>query len=166
MTQQDSNGSDPANMPQLIADSVPQLLAQVQQLSKMLQNPALPANVRQQTEMQHQALQMQLAYAQNIAAALDASQAQGPSAGMNGMAMPGMADGFGMGGMNAGGGYMPGGGWTNQFGAQAAPPSDPDSAYQRLPMNNRRRNLKRDRPSDFVEVAGTDGDNKQPRYWE
>jgi hypothetical protein len=29
-----------------------------------------------------------------------------------------------------------------------------DSAYQRQPVNNRRRNIKRERPSDFLEVAG------------
>jgi protein MPE1 len=153
-----------ANMPQIIADSVPQLQAQVQQLSQMLQNPALPASVRQQTEMQHQAHQMQLAHAQAIAAALAASHTQGTAATMN-MPMPGMGDGFVMGGMNGGGGFMGGAGWANQFGVQGQV-NDQDSAYQRLPVNNRRRNLKRERPSDFVEVGGVDGDVKQPRYWE
>jgi protein MPE1 len=151
-------------MPQIIADSVPQLQAQVQQLSKMLQNPALPANVRQQTEMQHQALQMQLQHAQAIAMALAASQSQASVPTSNTIPMPGIGDGYGMGSMNAGG-YMGGAGWNNQYGAQGQV-NDEDSAYQRLPVNNRRRNLKRERPSDFVEVAGTDGDAKQPRYWE
>ncbi|KAF7370553.1 DWNN-domain-containing protein [Mycena sanguinolenta] len=41
-----------------------------------------------------------------------------------------------------------------------------DSAYQRLPVNNRRRVLKRDRPEDFFEVNGAGNESKQARYWE
>ena len=55
-------------------------------------------------------------------------------------------------------------GWTNPFPNQ--PPAGQDSAYQRLPVNHRRRNLKRERPSDFLEVGGSDGQAKVPRYWE
>jgi protein MPE1 len=157
---------DPASMPQIIADSVPQLQAQVQQLALMLQNPALPKTVRAQTEVQHQQLQMQLQQAQAIAHALAASHAQPPMAsasGMPGMGAGGM-DGFaGMGHLGAG--FGPNGGWNPQFGAAGSVAGE-ESAYQRLPVNNRRRNLKRERPSDFVEIAGADGNAKQARYWE
>jgi len=50
-------------------------------------------------------------------------------------------------------------GWINPH---ALPPAGgDDSAYQRLPVNNRRKNLKRDRPEDFLEM----NDNKR-QYWE
>jgi protein MPE1 len=53
---------------------------------------------------------------------------------------------------------------------QQQPPGNADSAYQRQPVNNpsRRRNIKRERPSDFLEVAGLDAerDSKVARYWE
>jgi protein MPE1 len=51
---------------------------------------------------------------------------------------------------------------------QQQPPGNADSAYQRQPVNNRRRNIKRERPSDFLEVAGPDAerDGKVARYWE
>jgi protein MPE1 len=52
--------------------------------------------------------------------------------------------------------------WTNSFANQQ--PAGHDSAYQRLPLNNRRRNLKRERPSDFLDVSGES--DKMPRYWE
>jgi protein MPE1 len=155
------NGGDASkapNMPQIIADSVPQLQEQVQQLARMLQNSSLPADVRQRTETQHQQLQLQLQGAQAVAMALAASQTQ-VTAPTN--VMPGMGD-FAL--MN-GAGYMNGGGWSNQFVPQGAV-NEQDSAYQRLPVNNRRRNLKRERPSDFVEIGGVDGEVKQPRYWE
>jgi len=53
-------------------------------------------------------------------------------------------------------------GWTNNGFAQQA---GQDSAYQRLPVNNRRRVLKRDRPEDFFDVSGQN-EGKQARYWE
>jgi len=58
------------------------------------------------------------------------------------------------------------GNWTNSHSPQqqqqqqltqniyAPQVSEQDSAYQRLPVNNRRRPVKRERPSDFVEVSG------------
>ncbi|TFY78644.1 hypothetical protein EWM64_g5368, partial [Hericium alpestre] len=52
---------DDIAMSQMIADSIPQLQASVQQLVTMLQNPNLPRAVRHQTEAQHHQLQMQLA---------------------------------------------------------------------------------------------------------
>ncbi|GLB41936.1 putative DWNN [Lyophyllum shimeji] len=139
------------DMSQMVVDSIPQLQAQISQISLMLQNPSLPAQVRQATEMQHQQLQIQLQQAQTIATALAAAstfqqqQQQVQSAAM-GYGMPGYQQN-----------------WTNQFPNQQ--PAGQDSAYQRLPLNNRRRNLKRERPSDFLEIGG-ESDNKMPRYWE
>ena len=145
----------------MIADSIPQLQAQIAQISVMLQNASLPAQVRQQTEIQHQQLHIQLQQAQVVAAALAAAgafqqqqQQQEQQQQMQDVAAASMVFGnFSQGG----------GAWTNPYSTQQ-PPSQ-DSAYQRLPLNNRRRNLKRDRPSDFVEV-GNEGDSKVPRYWE
>lgn len=57
-----------------------------------------------------------------------------------------------MGGMNVGGVF-------NQQ------PAGPDSAYQRLPVNGRR-SVKRERPSDFLEIGGGDAPTKMPRFWE
>ena len=54
--------------------------------------------------------------------------------------------------------------WNSAFSNQQ--PASSDSAYQRLPVNNRRRALKRERPSDFVEVGGDGSANKVARYWE
>ncbi|KAK6992168.1 DWNN domain-containing protein [Favolaschia claudopus] len=53
--------------------------------------------------------------------------------------------------------------WTNTGYPQQQ--AGQDSAYQRLPVNNRRRVLKRDRPQDFLEVGG-ENESKVPRYWE
>lgn len=133
------------DMSQMIVDSIPQLQAQISQISLMLQNPSLPNHVRQGAEMQHQQLQLQLQQAQTISAALAAVQQQVQSGGL------GMQQGF----------QQPS--WANQFPNQQ--PTSQDSAYQRLPVNNRRRNLKRERPSDFLEVGG-ERDGKTLRYWE
>ncbi|TFK39808.1 DWNN domain-containing protein [Crucibulum laeve] len=142
-----------------IIESIPQLQAQISQISLMLQNPSLPNHVRHQTEMQHQQLQMQLQQAQTISAALaaattyqqqqQAAQQQAQNAVVSGM-------GYGMPGYQQGN-------W-NQY-AASQQTVNPDSAYQRLPVNNRRRNLKRDRPSDFLEIGG-EHDPKVARYWE
>lgn len=147
------------DMSQIIVDSIPQLQAQVTQLSAMLQNPALPNQARQTAQMQYHEYQMQLQQAQTVAATLamasgfqqqqqqqQLQQQQQQSQNMQG------------------GGYgMQGGYQNNQFSNQQ--PAGQDSAYQRLPVNNRR-HLKRDRPSDFLEVAGTGGEAKVARYWE
>ncbi|KAF8272423.1 DWNN domain-containing protein [Lactarius quietus] len=152
-------------MSQMIVDNIPQLQAQIQQISLMLQNSgALPAHVRQQTEMQRQQLQMQLAHAQTIAAALAAAQSTstiGPGDMMMPMGMmPMMNQGFNVQQMQI----------PQQQAQQQAQqqPGNADSAYQRQPVNNRRRNIKRERPSDFLEVTGPDAekDNKVARYWE
>lgn len=131
------------------------LQAQIKQLSVVLNNSALPNDVRQQTQMKYQELHMQLSEAQTFAAALSAATTLQQQLQNNGGSLP-----------------MPGfpqndftGGWPTPFQPQQLPPQD--GAYQRLPVNNRRRNLKRDRPSDFLEVAGNEGQEaKVARYWE
>ena len=160
-----------------MAQMLAQLQAQSQQLQGMLNNPALPAPVRQQAQMKQQQLQLEI---QNVAAmaaaqqsfAMNAAVGVGAGAGVGvgvGVGMGGMGGGAmmgagGAGGVGAGGGGMGMGQWTNPFPNQQ--PAGQDSAYQRLPLNNRRRPLKRDRPSDFLEIGGAQGDAKTPRYWE
>jgi len=159
-------------MSQIIVDNIPQLQAQIQQISLTLQNTgALPTHVRQQAEMQHQQLQMQLAQAQTIAAALAAAQSAISTDMMMPMGMmPMMNQGFT-------GPQMQQQQQQQQQQPQQSlplpqqqqqPAGNADSAYQRQPVNNRRRNIKRERPSDFLEVAGPDAerDNKVARYWE
>ncbi|OSD02923.1 DWNN-domain-containing protein [Trametes coccinea BRFM310] len=167
----DQSGIDVA---QVLAQTIPQLQAQIQQLQVMLNNTSLPAQVRQQAQLKHQQLQMELQQAQAVAAMAAASSFPMPGAGA-GVGVP-MGVGTGMGAPGMGAGMGPGMGpgmgmqqeyrqWTNPFPNQQ--PAGQDSAYQRLPLNNRRRQLKRDRPSDFLEIAGAEqGDAKQARYWE
>ncbi len=147
-----------ADMSQVM-ENITQLQAQLNQLSTMLQNPSLPNQVRMQTEMQYQQLQMQLNNSQTYAAALAAAtslQQQAQAAAnfnMNNMDVGAAIGGMGM-GNNIGG--ASGGAYPNQQ------QPGPDSAYQRLPVNNRRKNLKWERPSDFLEVGGED----KRRHWE
>jgi protein MPE1 len=150
----------------MIVDNIPQLQAQIQQISLTLQNNGvLPAHVRQQAEMQHQQLQMQLVQAQTIAAALAAAQSGMGSELMMPMGMmPMMNQGFGAQQMQQQQQQQ-----QRQLPQQQQQPlGNADSAYQRQPVNNRRRNMKRERPSDFLEVAGPDADRdgKVARYWE
>ncbi|KAH9479364.1 putative RING finger protein P8B7.15c [Psilocybe cubensis] len=158
------------DMSQMLVDQIPQLQAQIAQISQALQNPNLPRAVRQQTELQHQQLQMQLAHAQAVAQTLalassyQQQQVQVQQAAAAAVAAAAAGVGVpGMGGFAALGGYQQQQQqqqW-NQFGGMGGQ----DSAYQRLPVNNRRRNLKRDRPADFFETTNPDG-SKVPRYWE
>ena len=141
---------------------VPQLQAQIAQLSVMLQSSTLPPNVRQTTQMQLQHLQAQVQQAQMVMAV--AASMSNPNPGMMGM-LPYQDDGFS--GYSGGAGpnykrgeYRPT--WTNPFPNQQ--PAGVESAYQRLPVNNRRRNMHRDRPSDFYEVDGSKGNIAS--YWE
>ncbi|KAG8880933.1 hypothetical protein FRB97_000326 [Tulasnella sp. 331] len=82
-----------------------------------------------------------------------------------GMPMGQMQPGMGMGMMNGGGGYggpqqqQPGMNQQQQYGMQQQQPGG--SAYDRLPINNRR--VKRDRPEDFTDVSGP---NSKRQYWE
>lgn len=141
------------DMSQMVAATIPQLQAQIQQLNMMLNNPSLPPDVRRQTEMKYQQLQMELQQAQ-IASAL-IQQASSAVAAANAMPMQQMPQQYMQPQQQQ---------WsTNPFSNQQ--PAGQDSAYQRLPLNNRRRNLKRERPSDFLEVAG-ESEAKVPRYWE
>ncbi|TBU27286.1 DWNN domain-containing protein [Dichomitus squalens] len=152
-----------------VAQIIAQLQAQIQQLQSMLNNVSIPAQARQQAQLKHQQLQMELQQAQAVAAMAAAQSFSMPAAMTGGMGN-GMAGnmGGGMGGPGMGGNMGMQGEfrqWTNPFPNQQ--PAGQDSAYQRLPVNNRRRPLKRDRPSDFLEIAGAQqGDPKAARYWE
>ncbi|KAJ7180717.1 DWNN domain-containing protein [Mycena filopes] len=141
------------DMSKMVADSIPQLQAQIAQISAMLQNPALPQQVRQNTQMQHHQLQIQLAQAQEMATALALAGFQQQQ--MNSVAA-------GMNNYNNMQGYNQAA-WANNNGF--AQQVGQDSAYQRLPVNNRRRVLKRDRPQDFLEIGG-ENESKVARYWE
>lgn len=144
------------DMSKMIVESIPQLQASVAQLSVMLQNPSLPNQLRQTTQMQYQELQMQLQQAQNVAATLamatgfQQQQVQQQQQQQQQQHSQAMNNAFQQ--QN----------WNNGFVNQQ--PTAQDSAYQRLPVNNRR-HLKRDRPSDFLEIGGS-GEAKQPKYWE
>ncbi|TDL23587.1 DWNN-domain-containing protein [Rickenella mellea] len=134
-----------------LAESIPQLQAQISQISVMLQNPSLPPSVRHSTQFQYQQLQMQLQQAQTFAVLAAGMSAQNvPIQNFN-------PQGFSQNEYQTQWTHNP---FTNQQ------PAGQDSAYQRLPVNNRRRNLKRERPSDFLEISGGDGQGKAPRYWE
>ena len=153
------------DMSQMLVDQIPQLQAQVNQLYQMLQNPNLPDHVRHQTEMHRQQLEIQLSQAQAISAALAVANFQQQQQAAQNVANNTM-------GFNMQGGFQQQqmGQWNNnnQFSnqQQQQQPAGQDSAYQRLPVNNnRRRNLKRDRPTEFFETTAPDG-TKIPRYWE
>ncbi|KAF9026375.1 DWNN-domain-containing protein [Hymenopellis radicata] len=60
----------------MLVNSIPQLQAQIQRLSVMLQNRSLPVQVRQQMEMQNRQVQIQLEQAQTVSVALSALQQQ------------------------------------------------------------------------------------------
>ena len=148
-------------MSQMIVDSIPQLQAQINQLSIVMQNTSLPNHVRHSSEMKYHQLQMQLQQAQALAATLavasslqQQSQQQQQQQQQQMQSVAGV--GYGMPGYQ-----QPDSQWATSFTNQQ--PAGQDSAYQRLPLNNRRRNLKRERPSDFLEVGG---ESKVPRYWE
>ncbi|KAF9073318.1 DWNN domain-containing protein [Rhodocollybia butyracea] len=150
------------DMQQMLVSSIPQLQAQISQISVMLQNPSLPTHVRQQTEMQQEQLKMQLQQAQTMSAAFAvASEFQQHQQQVQQMQMQNMQQQSGGGAMGFINNSMyPSQGASGQVGQE--------SAYQRLPVNNRRRNLKRDRPSDFLEIGNGlgEGDAKTARYWE
>ncbi|KAF9006136.1 DWNN domain-containing protein [Cyathus striatus] len=143
--EQSSMGTDQQSQDQeYYSDPQPDISMDMQIL-----NPSLPANVRHHTEMQHQQLQIQLQQAQTMAAALAAATMQAQAVQQQAQM-----------GMQA---FQQNAAWNNQYTNQQQTPQD--SAYQRLPVNNRRRNLKRERPSDFLEVGG-ESDPKMPRFWE
>ncbi|KAG8974980.1 hypothetical protein FRC05_006657 [Tulasnella sp. 425] len=151
---------------------VTQLQAQLAQLMIMQSNPTLPVANRISVNQQIQQLTMQLKQAEALRDMLQM--------GMNGMGGPMMGgmDMMGMGmqqpGMGMGMGnpgfmgqqqpqqpwqkpqYHPG--WHNNFSMQQPPNNQ--SAYERLPVNNRRN--KRERPEDF----GEGGPDSKRQYWE
>lgn len=154
---------------QVLDNQITQLQAQIAQIQKMLNNPNLPMQVRQQTQMKHQQLQMELQQAhvqsQQILAMVAAAatlqqQQQQQQQSTVAQGMP-----INNGNMQVYQQQQEYQTWSNPYTHQQ--PGGQDSAYQRLPVNNRRRNyLKRDRPSDFLEVGGSEGPAKVPRYWE
>ena len=109
----------------------------------MLQNPALPSQVRQSTLQQFHEYQAQLQQAHafaTLAADMNANESQLAGLLAQSVQQPQW--------------------FPNQQ------PAGNDSAYQRLPVTNRRRNNKRERPSDFLEIGLGDGQAKMPRFWE
>ena len=161
------------------AAEIPQLQGKIAEMMMLLQNP-LPPAVSMQLQMQLEALNVRLQQAQMMV------MYNGGGMGM-GMGMgPGVGVGVGVGmGMNPMMGPMGGGmqgppppmgiedpfnkaeyrpSWTNPFPNQQ--PAGGESAYQRLPVNKRRKGPKRDRPSDFLEINGDGGQPKVARYWE
>ena len=147
----------PSEMQQMLTESIPQFQAQIQQLSLMLQNPSLPPAVRQSTEFQYQQLQHQLHQAHTFAALTAEVQAVAQAAQQQATFQQGL-----MAQQQQQNEYQAQ--WANQFSNQQ--PAGQDSAYQRLPVNNRRRNVKRERPSDFLEIGGGETQSKMPRFWE
>lgn len=177
--EQDYTEQQPGNeleLPQF--PDIPQLQAQIAQLNVMLQNPNLPMNVRQTTQMQMQHLQAQVQQAQivmamaatmstaNATGLMGINNVQGPPmpVGIPGGAFPDDSYGYNNPQLNMG---VPNTGfkreyrtsWTNPFSNQQ--PAGTESAYQRLPVNNRRRHTYR--PSEY-QVAG--GQDNVARYWE
>ncbi|EIW58798.1 DWNN-domain-containing protein, partial [Trametes versicolor FP-101664 SS1] len=69
--------NDQMDVAQVLAQSIPQLQAQISQLQGMLNNTALPQQVRQQAQLKHQQLQMELQQAQAVAAMAAASSYPG-----------------------------------------------------------------------------------------
>jgi len=145
---------------QMIVDSIPQLQAQISQLSILIQNTSLPGHVRHSSEMKYHQLQMQLQQAQALAATLAVANTLQQQQQQQQQQLQNVANvvGYSMPGYQQADAQWPGS-YTNQQ------PTGQDSAYQRLPINNRRRNMKRERPSDFLEVGG-ESESKVPRYWE
>lgn len=153
----------------MLVDQIPQLQAQIAQISQALQTANLPNHVRRQTEMQHQQLQFQLSQAQTMAVALASFHAGGGAGAISNI--QNISTMGGMGGTGMGFPAMAGFqqqqpqqqmNW-NTYAAQQQQGAQ-DGAYQRLPVNNRgRRGVKRDRPSDFFDASG---DAKAPRFWE
>lgn len=117
----------------------------------MLQNPSLPAHVRQSTVHQFQQTQMQLQQAQAFAT-LAADMSAAAAASVSQQSAAPMSQNFAP---NS---------WVSPFPNQQ--PAGHDSAYQRLPVSNRRRSNKRERPSDFLEIGGSEQQVKMPKFWE
>ena len=137
------------DLSQLVNETIPQLQGQVTQLSAMLQNSSLPNHVRQPTVLQLQQTQAQLQQAQAFAALAADMSAAAAAQQAAGTINPAFLQA-----------PWPTAPFPNQQ------PVGPDSAYQRLPVNNRRRNVKRERPSDFLEIGTIEPQVKMPKFWE
>jgi protein MPE1 len=152
-----------------VNETIPQLQGQVQQLSVMLQNTSLPAHVRQSTMHQFQQTQMELQQAQTfaaLAADISAAAAAAQQQQQQGGAPVNINMGEQMQNMNMNMNFHQpqNPSWVPQAAQLQA---GLDSAYQRLPVNNRRRNNKRERPSDFLEIGtGEQLHSKMPKFWE
>lgn len=147
---------------------VTQLQAQLAQLMMMQSNPTLPPASRIQVNAQIQHYTMQLKQAEAFRDMMNMGMNM-----QNGMAM--MNNMMGMGGnpMMGHGGMMPMNmnqgyqqpqqqpqQWNNSYAMQQQQPGGVDqSAYDRLPVNNRR--PKREMPADFE-----GGPNAKRQYWE
>lgn len=152
--QETAEGQDPAQNnpfdglapdPNVLQQRIAALQAQHSQLQRMMNESNIPAQSRMNAQVQAAQLTTQIASAQemlqlsnqimNVAAAAAAADA-------NGRNFQGKDRN-----------------WQNTY--QAAQPASADSAYQRLPVNPRRRLQKRAADWD------ADGrDPKVPRYWE
>jgi len=127
--------------------SFDQIQAEIQQLQTMLSNPKLPMHIRNSASMQLMQKQTLLTQAQTMSTFISQAQA---AAAMEGAMMQAM---YSQSQMNYGAqqGFNQQGGWINP--ETQINQSHTDSPYQRLPINQRRKYMKRDRPSDFVEVS-------------
>ncbi|KAG8923692.1 hypothetical protein FRC02_010976 [Tulasnella sp. 418] len=169
---------------------ITQYQAQLAQLMIMQNNPSLPPQTRMQMGAQIASLTYQLKQAEQMRDAMMMQAGMMPmdmgmgnmGMGMGGPPMMGMNGPMGMGGpgvgmmgapmmnnpmnpMGGGGGFY---GQQQQFQKSFGnripvhQPGGDESAYQRLPVNNRRKNLKRERPADFVDVGG----DQKRQFWE
>ncbi|KAF7308823.1 hypothetical protein MKEN_01082100 [Mycena kentingensis (nom. inval.)] len=153
--QDTNNGADESydgsmDMSKMMNETIPQLQAQIAQLSSVLQGTSLPNHVRRNTEMQYQQLAMQLAQMQELVAfvQMQGGMQQMQGGGVSAAAMMQMG-GFNMGQWNGSG-----------FGQQQQGGQYANNNNNR---NNVRRPLKRDRPADFLDVSG-ENEAKMGRY--
>jgi len=136
---------------------ITQIQAQLAQLIIMLQTPQLAPPMRMQLQLQFQDLTMRLNQLQ-----MSALYSSGPTnTYMN--QNPTMMSGMGgtVYGINASTNGNVGSGYVNYQNPGLM--NDAESPYQRLPVNNRRRVQKRDRPEDFLDL---NSGQKIARYYE
>jgi protein MPE1 len=124
-----------------------QIHAEIQQLQTMLSNPKLPMHIRNSASMQLMQKQTLLNQAQTMSTFISQAQAAAAMEGALRQAMYSQPQAN----YAAQPGYSQGG-WINP--ETQINQSHTDSPYQRLPINQRRKYMKRERPSDFVEISG------------
>lgn len=125
-----------------------QIHAEIQQLQTMLSNPKLPMHIRNSASMQLLQKQTLLSQAQTMSTFISQAQAAAAMEGALRQAMYSQPQAN----YAIQSGYSQGGAWINP--ETQINQSHTDSPYQRLPINQRRKYMKRERPSDFVEVSG------------